>query len=83
MNEVAAAAAAELLQSCLALCDPIDGSPPGSPVPGILRASTLEWAAVYFSFSQIFLCILFSFLGPGDKTLEIHSSYFCAVKLLL
>ena len=49
MNEVAAAAAAELLQSCLALCDPIDGSPPGSPVPGILQARTLEWVAISFS----------------------------------
>ena len=39
----ATAAAAKLLQSCLTLCDPIDGSPPGSPVPGILRARTLEW----------------------------------------
>ena len=38
-----AAAAAKSLQSCLTLCDPIDGSPPGSPVPGILQASTLEW----------------------------------------
>ena len=44
-----AAAAAKLLQSCLTLCDPIDGSPPGSPVPGILQASTLEWVAVSFS----------------------------------
>ena len=39
----AAAAAAKSLQSCLTLCDPIDGSPPGSPVPGILQARTLEW----------------------------------------
>ena len=38
-----AAAAAKLLQSCPTLCDPIDGSPPGSPVPGILQARTLEW----------------------------------------
>ena len=44
-----AAAAAKSLQSCLILCDPIDGSPPGSPVPGILQARTLEWAAVAFS----------------------------------
>ena len=41
----AAAAAAALLQSCPTLCDPIDGSPPGSPVPGILQARTLEWVA--------------------------------------
>jgi len=43
------AAAAESLQSCPTLCDPIDGSPPGSPVPGILQARTLEWVAISFS----------------------------------
>ena len=48
-NAVAAAAAAKSLQSCPTLCDPIDGSPPGSPVPGILQARTLEWAAISFS----------------------------------
>jgi len=46
---VAAAAAAKLLQSCPTLCDPIDGSPPGSPIPGILQARTLEWVAISFS----------------------------------
>ena len=45
----AAAAAAESVQSCPTLCDPIDGSPPGSPVPGILQARTLEWVAIFFS----------------------------------
>ena len=45
----AAAAAAKLLQSCPTLCDPIDGSPPGSSVPGILQARTLEWVAMSFS----------------------------------
>ena len=40
---------AKSLQSCLILCDPIDGSPPGSSVPGILQARTLEWIAIYFS----------------------------------
>ena len=45
----AAAAAAKSLQSCPTLCDPIDGSPPGSPVPGILQARTLEWVATSFS----------------------------------
>ena len=45
----AAAAAAKSLQSCLTLCSPIDGSPPGSPVPGILQAKTLEWVAISFS----------------------------------
>ena len=44
-----AAAAAKSLQSCLTLCDPIDGSPPGSPIPGILQARTLEWVAISFS----------------------------------
>ena len=43
------AATAQSLQSCLTLCDPIDGSPPGSPVPGILQARTLEWVAISFS----------------------------------
>ena len=45
----AAAAAAKSLQSCLTLCNPIDGSPPGSPVLGILQARTLEWVAISFS----------------------------------
>ena len=45
----AAAAAAKSLQLCLNLCDPIDSSPPGSPIPGILQAGTLEWVAISFS----------------------------------
>ena len=45
----AAAAAAKSLLSCPTLCDPRDGSPPGSPVPGILQARTLEWVAISFS----------------------------------
>ena len=45
----AAAAAAKSPQSCPTLCDPIDGSLPSSPVPGILQARTLEWAAISFS----------------------------------
>ena len=54
MNEetsiyTAAAAAAKSLQSCPTLCDPIDRSPPGSPIPGILQARTLEWVAISFS----------------------------------
>ena len=44
-----AAAAAKSLQSCLTLCDPIEGSPSGSPVPGILQERTLEWVAISFS----------------------------------
>ena len=46
---LAAAAAAKSRQSCPTLCNPIDGSPPGSPVPGILQARTLEWVAISFS----------------------------------
>ena len=45
----AAAAAAKSHQSCLTLCDPIDGCPTGSSVPGILQARTLEWVAIFFS----------------------------------
>ena len=48
-GEQCAAAAAKLHQSCPTLCDPRDGSPPGSPVPGILQARTLEWVAISFS----------------------------------
>ena len=48
-DELNAAAAAKLLQLCPTLCDPIDGSPPGSPVPGILQARPLEWVAISFS----------------------------------
>ena len=46
---LSSAAAAKSLQLCLTLCDPIDSSPPGSPVPGILQARTLEWVAISFS----------------------------------
>ena len=45
----AAAAVAKSLQLCLTLCDPVDGSPSGSPVPGILQARTQEWVAISFS----------------------------------
>ena len=48
-----AAAAAKSLQSCPTLCDPIDGNPPGSAIPGILQARTLEWAAIYFRVTEI------------------------------
>ena len=51
------AAAAKSLQSCPTLCDPMDGSPPGSPVPGILQARTLEWVAISAqSLSHVQLC---------------------------
>ena len=49
LNVYAAATAAKSLQSCPTLCNPIDGSPPGSPVPGILQARTPEWVAISFS----------------------------------
>ena len=48
-NNIATTSAAKSLQSCPTLCDPIDISPPGSPVPGILQARTLEWVAISFS----------------------------------
>ena len=67
----AAAAAAKSLQSCPTLCDPIDGSPPGSPVPGILQARTLEWVAISFSSvqSRLTLCDPMSRSTPG---LPVH-----------
>ena len=46
--------AAKSLQSCLTLCDPIDGSPPGSPVPGIIQARILEWVAISYSLNIFF-----------------------------
>ena len=49
MNWLETAAVAKSLQSCPTLCDPIEGSPPGSPVPGILQERTLEWVAISFS----------------------------------
>jgi len=49
ITSYAAAAAAKSLQSCPTLGDPIDSSPPGSPIPGILQARTLEWVAISFS----------------------------------
>ena len=48
-SDTSVVAAAKSLQSCLTLCDPIDVSPPGSPVAGILQARTLEWIAISFS----------------------------------
>ena len=79
----AAAAAAKSLQSCPTLCDPIDGSPPGSPVPGILQARTPEWAAISF-FNvwkwkvkvKLFSCVWFS--NPTDRSLpgsSIHGIF--------
>ena len=55
------AAAAKSLQSCPTLCDPINSSPPGSPVPGILQARTLEWVAISFSKKLSKGCLILSF----------------------
>ena len=57
----AAAAAAKSLQSCLTLCDPTDGSPPGCPIPGILQARTLEWVAFTVSALLVKYALLGSF----------------------
>ena len=51
----AAAAAAELLQACPTLCDPVDGSPPGSPTPESLQAGTLEWVAISFCKKPVYM----------------------------
>ena len=61
------AAAAKLLQSCLTLCDPIDGSPPGSPFPGILQARTLERVAISFSKACAILV-----LDQGSNPCPLH-----------
>ena len=61
-------AAAKSRQSCLTLCDPIDSSPPGSAIPGILQARILEWVAISFSIMSAILHILFLIL---TVTLEI------------
>ena len=72
-SNAAAAAAAKSLQLCPTLCDPIDGSPPGSPVPEILQARTLEWVAISFSSSNRILntatliCPSLKIMSPGNK----------------
>ena len=63
---IIAAAAAKLLQSCPTLCDPVDGSPPGSSVPGVLQARILEWVAISFSSDSHYIAVL------EDRPLE-HS----------
>ena len=50
-------AAAESIQSCPTLCDPIDSSPPGPTIPGILQARTLEWVAISFSNVYVYMCV--------------------------
>ena len=64
-------AAAKSLQSCPTLCDPIDGSPPGSPVPGILQARTLEWVAISFSRTSM-----------GEFNSDDHYIYYCGQEFL-
>ena len=61
-----AAAAAKSLQLCQILCDPIDGSPPGSAVPGILQARTLEWVAIAFSAMEMSLYKLWELVMIRD-----------------
>ena len=61
----AAAAAAKSLQSCPTLCDPIDGSPPGSAIPGILQARTLEWVAI----SCAFKCQFHDFISARETSM--------------
>ena len=74
----AAAAAAKSLQSCPTLCDPRDGSPPGSPVPGILQARTLEWVAIdcllnrikFFKIISDYILVQFSSVAQSCPTLH-------------
>ena len=71
-----AAAAAKTLQSCPTLCDPIDGSPPGSPVPGILQARTLEWVAISFSNASFFTLGILRCLWTSKHLLKFRV-YLC------
>ena len=64
------AAAAKLLPSCLTLCDPIDGSPLGSSIPGILQARTLEWVAISFSNNIYYSAIKKNEILPSAATRE-------------
>ena len=68
---IAAAAAAKSLQLCPTLCDPIDGSPPGSPVSGILQARTLEWVTTSFLHVSVF-CVYIAY--TMEKAMAPHSS---------
>ena len=69
--EAAAAAAAKSLQLCLTLCDPRDSSPPGSPVPGILQARTLEWGAIAFSMARLINGVSVSFVNWKQGPLRL------------
>ena len=72
INNVVAAAAAKSHQSCPTLCDPIDGSPPGSPVPGILQARTLEWVAIGLFYFIIIFCFGIFLLWGTSVSSFIH-----------
>ena len=65
LSNVKQLAAAKSLQSCPTLCNPRDGSPPGSPVPGTLQAKTLEWVAIFFSKNLQMDQLVFSPSKPG------------------
>ena len=73
-----AAAAAKSLQSCPTLCDPIDGSPLGSAVPGILQARTLEWVAISFSNATLSIFPNLSFLHHTNFNKE-NLNYMCVL----
>ena len=80
--DAAAAAAAKLLQSCPTLCDPIDGSPPGSPVPGILQARILEWVAISFSSVMLVTFYFLNWMVPEKclMSFSVYMSYFTFFK---
>ena len=72
------AAAAKSLQSCPTLCDPIDGSPPGSPVPGILQARTLEWVDYAFSSFHVLAIVNSAAVNNGihvSSSILVSSGY--------
>ena len=68
-----AAAAAKSLQSCPTLCDSIDGSPPGSPVPGILQARTLEWVAISYRHREVNYLLKVTQLTRGEVKVQTHA----------
>ena len=68
----AAAVAAKSLQSCLTLCDPIDGSPPGSPIPGIFQARVLEWVAIAFSIERACCCCCCQVASVVSDSVQPH-----------
>ena len=75
MYIAAAAAAAKSLHLCLTLCDPIDGSPPGFPIPGILQARTLEWVAISFFNALLYFNSYFFLLHSYSHQQMPISSY--------